>query len=397
MTMSMTVPSRLSDGELVAEVTRLAHSERAATSCLIAHLAELYGRRLHERAGFASLFTYCTSVLRLSEHEAYDRMKAAKVARRYPAVLGLLASGRINLTTVRLLAPHLTRENREELFAAASGKNKRQVQELLAERFPKPDVASSIRKLPAPSGMADREAAPSAPVSVAAPGENGRAMPVLPAAAPSVPVSITAPPRPLVQPLAPDRYRVSFTATSEICEKLQLAQDLLRHAVPSGDPAEIFGRALDVLVEELVRRKYAVTTRPRGSRGQEDDSRNVPAEVKRIVYVRDRGCCVFVGSDGRKCGERAFVEFHHVIPYAAGGKSTVDNIELRCHAHNGYEAELFYGSSRRALGTDVVSADVVSETPALGVSPSTRFRSGTKITDDWRTPPRVWNGFGSSP
>lgn len=61
-------------------------------------------------------------------------------------------------------------------------------------------------------------------------------------------------------------------------------------------------------MEELVRRKYAVTTRPRGSRGQEDDSRNVPAEVKRIVYVRDRGCCVFVGSYGRKCGERAFVD-----------------------------------------------------------------------------------------
>jgi hypothetical protein len=58
MTMSMTVPSRLSDPELVAEVTRLARDERAATSSLIAHLAELYGRRRHERAGYASLFTY---------------------------------------------------------------------------------------------------------------------------------------------------------------------------------------------------------------------------------------------------------------------------------------------------------------------------------------------------
>ena len=132
MSTTTKTPSRLSDRELEAEVARLAQGERQSTAVLIAHLAELYGRRLHERAGFASLFKYCTRVLLLSEHEAYDRMKAAKVVRRYPAVLGLLTSGRANLTTVRLLAPHLTRDNHEGLFAEAAGKPKRQVQELLA-------------------------------------------------------------------------------------------------------------------------------------------------------------------------------------------------------------------------------------------------------------------------
>src|SRR6266446_6024177 len=156
--MTTTIPSRLSDGELVAEVARLAGSEREASASLVAYLAELYGRRLHERAAYGSLFTFCTDVLRLSEHEAYDRMRAAKVARRFPAVLGLLASGRVNLTTVRLLAPHLTRQNHEELLAAACGKRKRQVQELLAARFPQPDVACSIRKLPTPRNAPMSEA-----------------------------------------------------------------------------------------------------------------------------------------------------------------------------------------------------------------------------------------------
>ena len=63
--MTNTTPSRLSDRELEAEVARLARCERQSTAGLIAHLAELYGRRLHERAGFASLFTYCTRVLLL--------------------------------------------------------------------------------------------------------------------------------------------------------------------------------------------------------------------------------------------------------------------------------------------------------------------------------------------
>src|SRR4051812_48052895 len=147
------VPSRLSDPDLVAAVSRLAGAERDALASLIAHLAELYGRRLHEVAGFSSLFTFCTEALRLSENEAYDRMKAAKVARRYPVVLGLLAAGKLTLTTIRLLEPHLTAANHGELLAAASGLGKRQVQELLAQRFPEPDVGFSLRRLPPTSGV----------------------------------------------------------------------------------------------------------------------------------------------------------------------------------------------------------------------------------------------------
>ena len=45
-------------------------------------------------------------------------VEAAKIARRFPSVLGLLEGGRINLTTVRLLAPRLTRSNHAELLGA---------------------------------------------------------------------------------------------------------------------------------------------------------------------------------------------------------------------------------------------------------------------------------------
>ena len=298
--MSTATLSHLSDRDLLAEVARLAAGQRDATVSLIAHLAELHARRLHQRAGFSSLYTYCLEVLHLSESEAYDRVKAAKLVRRYPTLLTLLASGQINLTTVRLLAPHLTFGNHRELLMAACGKRKRDLQELLAQRFPLADVPFSI-----------------------------------------------------VHSLSPGRYRITFTASASTCEKLELAQDLLRHVIPSGDPAQIFERALDVLVTELVRQRYSSTERPRASRGQADDSRNVPAEVKRAVHIRDLGRCAFVGPDGHRCGERAFVEFHHIRPYAAGGPSTVDNITLRCHAHNGYEADMFYGPAREYGGVAV--------------------------------------------
>ena len=73
------------------------------------------------------------------------------------------------------------------------------------------------------------------------------------------------------------------------------------------------------------------------------DSRHVPAEVRRAVWLRDLGCCAFVGDGGRRCAERAFVEFHHVRPYAVGGEASADNIQLRCRRHNDYEARAFFG------------------------------------------------------
>ncbi len=337
----MSALSRLSDQDLLSQVARLAASERDSAASLIAHLAEFYGRRLHERAGFASLFTFCTQALRLSEHEAYDRMKAAKVVRRYPAVLEMLASGQATLTTIRLLAPHLTPANHRELFEAAAGLGKRQVQELLAQRFPEPDVPSWVHKLPPSTG------------------------------------AFTPLPPPLVRPLSPDRYQITFTATGETRGKLELARDLLRHAVPTGDPALIFARALEVLVEELVRQKYATTPHPRPGRGHADESRYIPNEVKRIVFIRDLGRCAFVGSQGRVCGERAFAEFHHVVPYGAGGRATVENIQLRCQAHNSYEAEQFYGPARREMESGPVrEAEVTRERKGQdsAVAPGQRSR-----------------------
>lgn len=100
----------------------------------------------------------------------------------------------------------------------------------------------------------------------------------------------------------------------------------------------------------MVRKKVATTTRvptqappnPSGSQLVRR-TRHIPAGVKRAVWRRDGARCAFVSKTGRRCDERAFVEFHHVDPEAVGGEPSVSNIELRCRAHNDYEAMLFYG------------------------------------------------------
>src|SRR6059036_3675075 len=146
--MKIDIPSHLSDDDLVAQVKSLARHEREATASLIAHLAELDARRLYLGAGFSSLFTYCVEVLRLSEPAAYNRIEAARAARRFPVILQMLREGSLSLATVRLLASHLTADNHHELLAGAAGKSKREVEELLVQYFPRPEVPSSLRKLP---------------------------------------------------------------------------------------------------------------------------------------------------------------------------------------------------------------------------------------------------------
>ena len=149
--------------------------------------------------------------------------------------------------------------------------------------------------------------------------------------------------RPVVKPLAPDTYKVQFTLSATGYQKLRRAQDLLRHAIPNGDVSAVMERALTLLVEDLEKKKLAATRRRRASRPATRGSRHIPAPVRREVWRRDDGQCAFVGSLGR-CTERGFLELHHVVPFADGGEASVDNLQLRCHAHNQHEATLAFGA-----------------------------------------------------
>lgn len=320
--------SRLSDADLVACLHGLAGRERDAMSDLVAHLAEFDTRDIHLREGYGSLFVYCRDALAFSEHEAYNRIEVARAARRFPVILDLLKEGSVNLTSVRLLAPHLTPENHRGVLASARGKRKSEVEQIVARLAPWPDVPPIIRKLPSLG-----PARPSQASSGAAPLEPTHAPLASPSGQPTA-ATVTA--------LAPDRYKFQLTVGGDTLEKLRLAKDMLRHAIPSGDDAALFDRALTALLADLARKKFAATDSPRPSRSTAADSRHVPAEVKRAVWLRDLGCCAFVGTSGRRCGERGFLEFHHLRPYAAGGPATVPNIQLRCRRHNDYESRAYF-------------------------------------------------------
>jgi hypothetical protein len=322
--MSCYTLTHLPDQTLLCELKSLVTRDQVTTALLIAHLAEADARRLYAPAGYASLFNYCVEELHLSEESACRRIRAARVAREYPAVFDLLADGRLHLTAVDLLAPRLTAENAEDLLAAAVHKSRAGIERLLAERFPQPDLPTLITPLGAPTSAAQRS-----PETAAAP-----------APANSFPSPATVMHK--VAPLAPQRFAVQFTMDQEAHDDLLYAQALLGHALPNGDVAQVFARALKALIARLEQQKFARTERPRPCRASEH-ARQVPADVKRAVWERDGGQCTFVSEAGHRCESRTRLEYDHVEPVATGGHATVPGLRLRCRAHNQYAAEQQFG------------------------------------------------------
>jgi hypothetical protein len=150
-----------------------------------------------------------------------------------------------------------------------------------------------------------------------------------------------------VAPLAPQRFALQVTIGQATHDKLRRAQALLRHRVPSGDLDQVLGHALDTLLRDLERQKFAATEHPRRgkARAATCDPRRVPNEVKRAVHARDGEQCAFVSEDGERCTERGFLELDHVVPVARGGQPTVPNTRLLCAAHNQYEADRILGAA----------------------------------------------------
>jgi hypothetical protein len=332
----MTNLRALSNDELLSGLQSLLGSQRELLACLLRYLGEVEDRRLHLEQAFSSLFEFCTVKLRMSDGEAFRRITAARLARDFPVVFELIESGVIHLSGLVVLRDHLTAANHAELLRQASGKSKRAIEVLVAERFPKPDAASTLRKLPQREPQAPGEQ-PALTLETPA----GRAAPVASQAAELRP-KVAQPARASrVEPLSAARYKVQFTASEELKNKLERARRLLSHSNPSGDLAVIVERAVDLLLGELEKTKLGKTKRPRRPRARQPGT--ISRAARREVFERDGEQCSFVSAHGRRCEARAFIELDHVQARARGGSGESHNVRVLCRQHNKLWAEQTFG------------------------------------------------------
>ena len=328
--------SHLANHVLLHDLKALNSQDRATTAAMLAHIAEVDERRLYAPAAYSSMYLYCVHELRMSEDTAHRRIGVARTARQFPAIFPALADGRLNMTTVLLLAPHLTpelpQEKANELLAAAALKTKAEIQRLLAERFPQPDLPTLVQPIAVPVASDGTSKYELAPERVAPSNHTDMPMTMEPLV-----------PHPKVTPLSPGRHAWQLTVDEETQELLDYAQALLGHAVPSGDVGAVLKRSLRSLVQEIEKKKFAKCARL-GQRRGAATGRYVPAKVRSTVWQRDGGQCTFISEKGKRCEERKGMQLDHIEPIARGGESTASNLRLRCHTHNQYEAERTFGA-----------------------------------------------------
>jgi hypothetical protein len=230
----------------------------------------------------------------------------------------MLGDGQLHLSGIALLAPHLTLGNRDVLLRRATHRSKRQIEELVAEVAPRADVPALVRKVPErriPSATALTTASMAAAASVTSaptpttpaptatpdaptPSGMGRTVtpslrdipgPALDGERPHFGVRPFAPAPSAVEPLAPGRYKVQFTASTALRDKLERLRALMRSRIPDGDLGAVIEAAVTEKLERLEARRFAAASRPRESLSQTDTA---PASIARSSAASDAstGC-----------------------------------------------------------------------------------------------------------
>ena len=322
----------LEDGALLTRLEALAAQERESTADVIEHLMEIDRRETAIDLAYPSLFVYCVKRLGYSEAAAFSRIRAARAAASFPDVLSRLRAGSLHLEAVVRLYPYLGQGNSRKLLDLASGASKREVLSLVAQMQTEPGPQRDVI-VPVPAS------------SEAVAGESSLASGKTPVSAEVVP---------------PPRHRFHFTADTELLELVGRLRGLLRHKIPDGRLERIFKEAARTLLASLEHDRNVLparAARPPASPShdarldQKDPnrgSRMVPKAVKRAVWTRDGGRCVYTSSDGRRCESRDALEYDHITPWADGGRSdTPDNIRLLCRAHNQRLGRRRFGARRR--------------------------------------------------
>lgn len=322
----------LSDDDLLARLDALTAQERESTVDVVEHLMEVDRRELAIDRAYPSLFAYCVKKLGYSEGAAFSRIRAARAAAGFPDVLTRLRTGGLHLEAVVRLYPYLDQDNSRELLDRASGASKREVLSLVAQLQTEPgalrDVIVPVRANapePQPQDNASNERAENALREPYPDGQAQAAHEIIPA------------------PL----HRFHFTADAELLELVSRLRGLLRHKIPDGRLEKIFREAAVALVDRLEHDKLLLpgqqvsSPEPPSHEAQPEShdarrgGRIVPKAIKRAVWTRDGGRCVYAAFDGRRCESRDALEYDHILPWALGGRSdTTDNIRLLCRAHN---------------------------------------------------------------
>ena len=258
---------------------------------LLAALIEIDTHRVFEKFGVTSTYSYCLKVLRLSEDQAYAFVKVARLSKAIPALQSAVESGRVNVSTLRKIAPVIKPDNQSEWLAKAEALPRRILEQEVARHAPQTRTPDRLK------------------------------------------------------PLSAESTGLTCALDQETAELLRRVQDILsqKKKKPVG-----LGETLKTVLQDWQQRQDPVARAQRlkaravaktePTMGQEKTTSKkripLPAKLEQAVQLRDQGQCTFEHFHHGRCQSRRWLEIHHKVPVSQGGENTLSNLQTLCSAHH---------------------------------------------------------------
>lgn len=251
---------------------------------------------------------------------AYNHCAVVRKSQELPEVRRAVSQGILTVSTVRHLAPVLTKENQKEMISLGSSRTQAELRRELAKRAPEqvqaPEKARYVRE--------DRVAL-ELRVSEGLMKELRRAQDL-----------VSQSERKLVN--LEETLQAMVNVFLDRKDPLRKAQRLAGKEPPAAKPGPC-EEAQSSFVAEGSIAKEATMLSNRMIRKNEVESLKpkrtpIPLPIQRAVLLKNDGRCTHRTPSGTRCNQTRWLHFHHLKPLSQGGTHTIENVSLLCGGHH---------------------------------------------------------------
>lgn len=263
---------------------------RRSESVLLEILIQADALKVFERFGLSSTFGYCVEVLKLSEDQAFAFIRVARKSKEVPQLRQAISEGVLTVSKAKKIASVLTPANQSAWIEKAIELPARALEREVVKQIPQTLVPDRVKPLTETfSGlhcMIDRET------------------------------------EALLEE-AKDLVSRSLKSSSDVGTTLKAALK------------EFVERHSDVRKARRAAAKVAVQVGPAVVEARREGKRvALPAPIQHSVHQRDGGRCTSTHPVYGRCENKRWVELHHLVPVAQGGKHAAENIVTLCTFHH---------------------------------------------------------------
>jgi len=322
----------LSNIELDQEFAVAVKTERKITHEVLLYIQEIHRRSLHVSFGYDSLRDYLIKRHKYSEGAAWRRINAMQMLTAVPEVKEKIIEGSLNLSQLAITQSAIYQKQKEEK-CQVSNEEKANLLLKLENRTldkTKAEIANSL----------NIEIKEKKPITY---GKDDTAF---------INMKLTKEELTIVQETLnlmshqaknPKELLLNFCKKALKAKKELKPQKGLKMNSPLKSDKEVKSEIENIKSTKVTNEQILTTgvksITPSASATKSQRGRYIPELIRTQVFIRDQFKCQFRGESGHVCGSKRFLQPHHIKAFAKGGEHKLENLSLRCRAHNLFEAE----------------------------------------------------------